>query len=243
MGHTTRDGRPRPPHPPGRRRAVDPDAAVLSAAQGRLRGGPGQRRPRGARALRRADLRPRRPRRDDAQARRARGLPPPARQEHRADHHAHGQGRGDRQGPRPRDRRRRLHHQALLAAGVPQPRPGRAAPRRDESRAPRERRGRAARGPRAAHRAGQAHRHRPRRGHPRHLRGVRDPLRPRPQPRPGVHARDAAHPHLGDSAFRDPRTIDVHIRHLREKLERDAKDPEYLFTVRGVGYRFRDTGQ
>ena len=45
----------------------------------------------------------------------------------------------------------------------------------------------------------------------------------------------------GDSAYRDPRTIDVHIRHLREKLERDPKDPEYIFTVRGVGYRFRDT--
>ena len=44
----------------------------------------------------------------------------------------------------------------------------------------------------------------------------------------------------GDSAYRDPRTIDVHIRHLREKLEGDAKSPEYLFTVRGVGYRFRD---
>ena len=44
----------------------------------------------------------------------------------------------------------------------------------------------------------------------------------------------------GDSAYRDPRTIDVHIRHLREKLEADAKEPEYLFTVRGVGYRFRD---
>jgi two-component system, OmpR family, response regulator len=44
----------------------------------------------------------------------------------------------------------------------------------------------------------------------------------------------------GDSAYRDPRTIDVHIRHLREKLETDPKDPEYLFTVRGVGYRFRD---
>lgn len=44
----------------------------------------------------------------------------------------------------------------------------------------------------------------------------------------------------GDSAYRDPRTIDVHIRHLREKLETDAKQPEYLFTVRGVGYRFRD---
>ena len=45
----------------------------------------------------------------------------------------------------------------------------------------------------------------------------------------------------GDSAYRDPRTIDVHIRHLREKLETDPKEPEYLFTVRGVGYRFRDT--
>jgi DNA-binding response OmpR family regulator len=44
----------------------------------------------------------------------------------------------------------------------------------------------------------------------------------------------------GDAAYRDPRTIDVHIRHLREKLERDAKEPEYIFTVRGVGYRFRD---
>jgi DNA-binding response OmpR family regulator len=45
----------------------------------------------------------------------------------------------------------------------------------------------------------------------------------------------------GDAAYRDPRTIDVHIRHLREKIEHDPKDPEYLFTVRGVGYRFRDT--
>ena len=44
----------------------------------------------------------------------------------------------------------------------------------------------------------------------------------------------------GDAAYRDPRTIDVHIRHLREKLELDAKHPEYLYTVRGVGYRFRD---
>jgi DNA-binding response OmpR family regulator len=44
----------------------------------------------------------------------------------------------------------------------------------------------------------------------------------------------------GDSSYRDPRTIDVHIRHLREKIEPDAKNPEYLLTVRGVGYRFRD---
>ena len=44
----------------------------------------------------------------------------------------------------------------------------------------------------------------------------------------------------GDSSYRDPRTIDVHIRHLREKLEADSRKPEYLLTVRGVGYRFRD---
>jgi DNA-binding response OmpR family regulator len=44
----------------------------------------------------------------------------------------------------------------------------------------------------------------------------------------------------GDSEYRDPRTVDVHIRHLREKLEGDPKQPEFLFTVRGVGYRFRD---
>jgi DNA-binding response OmpR family regulator len=47
----------------------------------------------------------------------------------------------------------------------------------------------------------------------------------------------------GDSAYRDPRTVDVHIRHLREKIEADAKEPEYIFTVRGVGYRFRDTAE
>ena len=45
----------------------------------------------------------------------------------------------------------------------------------------------------------------------------------------------------GDSAYRDPRAIDVHIRHLREKIEPDPREPVYIFTVRGVGYRFRDT--
>jgi DNA-binding response OmpR family regulator len=44
----------------------------------------------------------------------------------------------------------------------------------------------------------------------------------------------------GDSEYRDPRTVDVHIRHLREKLEVDPKLPEFLFTVRGVGYRFKE---
>jgi DNA-binding response OmpR family regulator len=44
----------------------------------------------------------------------------------------------------------------------------------------------------------------------------------------------------GGSAYRDPRTIDVHVRHLREKIEPNPAAPEYIFTVRGVGYRFRD---
>jgi DNA-binding response OmpR family regulator len=44
----------------------------------------------------------------------------------------------------------------------------------------------------------------------------------------------------GGADYREPRTIDVHVRHLREKLERDPADPEYVLTVRGVGYRFRD---
>jgi DNA-binding response OmpR family regulator len=45
----------------------------------------------------------------------------------------------------------------------------------------------------------------------------------------------------GDASYRDPRTIDVHIRHLREKLEAEPKTPELILTVRGVGYRFRDS--
>jgi len=40
--------------------------------------------------------------------------------------------------------------------------------------------------------------------------------------------------------YRDPRTIDVHIRHLREKLETEPRTPEYILTVRGVGYRFAE---
>jgi DNA-binding response OmpR family regulator len=44
----------------------------------------------------------------------------------------------------------------------------------------------------------------------------------------------------GGADYREPRTIDVHVRHLREKLERDPAIPEYILTVRGVGYRFRD---
>lgn len=45
----------------------------------------------------------------------------------------------------------------------------------------------------------------------------------------------------GDSEYRDERTVDVHIRHLREKIEVDPRRPEYIFTVRNMGYKFRDS--
>jgi DNA-binding response OmpR family regulator len=44
----------------------------------------------------------------------------------------------------------------------------------------------------------------------------------------------------GDSAYRDPRAIDVHIRHLREKLEDIPEKPQFILTVRGAGYRVNE---
>ncbi len=41
----------------------------------------------------------------------------------------------------------------------------------------------------------------------------------------------------GESAYRDPRGIDVHVRHLREKLEEQPAEPRLIVTVRGGGYR------
>ncbi|MBI5671188.1 MAG: response regulator transcription factor [Chloroflexi bacterium] len=42
----------------------------------------------------------------------------------------------------------------------------------------------------------------------------------------------------GYDYFVDKRTVDVHIRWLREKIEQDASNPRRIVTVRGVGYRF-----
>jgi len=42
----------------------------------------------------------------------------------------------------------------------------------------------------------------------------------------------------GYDYFVDKRTVDVHIRWLREKIEEDASNPKRIVTVRGVGYRF-----
>ena len=43
----------------------------------------------------------------------------------------------------------------------------------------------------------------------------------------------------GGADYREPRTIDVHVRHLREKIEEDPSSPELILTIRGAGYRFR----
>jgi DNA-binding response OmpR family regulator len=44
----------------------------------------------------------------------------------------------------------------------------------------------------------------------------------------------------GGADYREPRTIDVHVRHLREKIESNPHEPELILTIRGVGYRFRE---
>lgn len=40
--------------------------------------------------------------------------------------------------------------------------------------------------------------------------------------------------------FGDTRTVDVHVRYLRQKLEDKPEEPRYILTVRGVGYRFAE---
>ncbi|MDE0169347.1 MAG: response regulator transcription factor [bacterium] len=40
--------------------------------------------------------------------------------------------------------------------------------------------------------------------------------------------------------FGDPKTLDVHIRRLREKVEQTPRSPEWIVTVRGLGYKFAD---
>ncbi|AEM78994.1 two-component system, OmpR family, alkaline phosphatase synthesis response regulator PhoP [Thermoanaerobacter thermohydrosulfuricus] len=41
----------------------------------------------------------------------------------------------------------------------------------------------------------------------------------------------------------ETRTVDVHIRHLRKKIEDDDKSPVYIETVRGIGYKLKDKGE
>ncbi len=43
-----------------------------------------------------------------------------------------------------------------------------------------------------------------------------------------------------DGEFVDSNTVNVYIKRLREKIEKDSKNPEYIETIRGVGYRWRE---
>ncbi|MGD0153303.1 MAG: response regulator transcription factor [Thermacetogeniaceae bacterium] len=47
----------------------------------------------------------------------------------------------------------------------------------------------------------------------------------------------------GYDFYGDTRVVDVHISHLREKLEQDPARPRYIMTVRGVGYKFHAASQ
>ncbi|MEQ8173736.1 MAG: response regulator transcription factor [Syntrophomonadaceae bacterium] len=47
----------------------------------------------------------------------------------------------------------------------------------------------------------------------------------------------------GYESLGDARTVDVHIRHLRQKLKDDPAYPEYVETVRGIGYRLMESGK
>ena len=44
----------------------------------------------------------------------------------------------------------------------------------------------------------------------------------------------------GVEYFGDTRTVDVHVRYLRQKVEDDPDHPVLIQTVRGVGYRFSE---
>lgn len=55
-----------------------------------------------------------------------------------------------------------------------------------------------------------------------------------------VVTRDTILDEAWDDAIVSPRTIDPHIVHLRKKIENDPSNPEYIISVRGVGYKFKD---
>ena len=46
----------------------------------------------------------------------------------------------------------------------------------------------------------------------------------------------------GNDTYVEPRTVDVHVRRLRLLVERDPANPELIHTVRGVGYKFNESG-
>jgi two-component system alkaline phosphatase synthesis response regulator PhoP len=56
-----------------------------------------------------------------------------------------------------------------------------------------------------------------------------------------VYGREQIMRHLWDGAFYgEARAADVHIQHIRKKIESDPKNPRYIQTVRGMGYKFAE---
>ena len=57
-----------------------------------------------------------------------------------------------------------------------------------------------------------------------------------------IFSRQQIMEHLWDGDFYgEVRTVDVHVRNIRRKIEVDAKSPRYILTVRGMGYKFAET--
>ena len=59
-------------------------------------------------------------------------------------------------------------------------------------------------------------------------------------PQPGLQPGTVAEPGMGLRVYREYRTVDVHIRRLREKVEQDPAHPAHLCTKWGVGYYFKE---
>ena len=56
-----------------------------------------------------------------------------------------------------------------------------------------------------------------------------------------VYSREQIMQHLWDGEFYgEPRTADVHVQHIRKKIEPDPKTPRYVQTVRGIGFKFAE---
>ncbi len=56
-----------------------------------------------------------------------------------------------------------------------------------------------------------------------------------------VYSREQIMRHLWNGDFfGEPRAADVHVQHIRSKIEPDLKNPRYVQTVRGIGYRFAE---
>ena len=153
----------------------------------------------------------------------------------RAGDHAHRQGQRDRQGGRPRDRRGRLRHQAVLLTRAACPDQGRAAPRSPSPRSSLP----------STLEAGPV-----RMDVERHVVTVNGapaslPLKEfelleillrntgRVLTRMQLIDRVWGSDYVGDT-----KTLDVHVKRLRAKVEPDPASPRHIVTVRGLGYKF-----